>query len=189
MTVDHRLRAESALEARNVGALCRQHAIEHRILAWDEAKPSTGLAAAARTARYRLLVQAAREAGADFIATGHTEDDQIETFLMRKERSGHAEARGLAGMSSRSWLEGSVELVRPLLGVSRQALRDELMRRGIGWVDDPSNANTAYERPRVRLGAAAGADRQAVLEQIAQAAAVRERDNAALAAALADPRA
>ncbi|MBB5702883.1 tRNA(Ile)-lysidine synthase [Ochrobactrum daejeonense] len=187
VTVDHRLRAESALEARNVGALCRQHAIEHRILAWDEAKPSTGLAAAARTARYRLLVQAAREAGADFIATGHTEDDQIETFLMRKERSGHAEARGLAGMSSRSWLEGSVELVRPLLGVSRQALRDELMRRGIGWVDDPSNANTAYERPRVRLGAAAGADRQAVLEQIAQAAAVRERDNAALAAALADP--
>lgn len=187
VTVDHRLRAESGLEARNVGALCRWHDIEHRILAWDEAKPATGLAAAARTARYRLLVQAAREAGADFIATGHTEDDQIETFLMRKERSGHAEARGLAGMSSRSWLEGSVELVRPLLGVSRQALRDELTRRGIGWVDDPSNCNTAYERPRVRLGAAAGADRQAVLEQIAQAAAVRERDNAALAGALADP--
>src|SRR5690606_5244070 len=153
VTVDHRLRAESEAEARNVGRLCRQYGIEHRVLVWDEAKPASGLAAAARTARYRLLVQAAHEAGAGIIATGHTEDDQIETFLMRKERSAHAEARGLAAMSSRSWLEGmgldgSIELDRPLLSVSRTALRDELRGRGIQWVDDPSNANTQYERDR-----------------------------------------
>ncbi|MFQ0813352.1 tRNA(Ile)-lysidine synthetase [Brucella anthropi] len=192
VTVDHRLRAESKIEAENVGRLCRQYGIEHRILAWDEAKPASGLAAAARTARYRLLVQAAREAGGDFIVTGHTQDDQIETFLMRRERSTHAEARGLAAMSSRSWLEGvrlkgSIELDRPLLSVSRQALRDELRRRGIAWVDDPSNVNTAYERPRIRLGIAAETDRQAVLDRIAEAGAARERDNAVLVAALADP--
>ncbi len=119
--------------------------------------------------------------------TGHTENDQIETFLMRKARSGHCEARGLAAMSPRSLLEGSVKLARPLLTVSRQALRDELTRRGIAWVDDPSNANIDYERPRVRLGVAAEADGQEVLEQIAQAGAARERDNAALVEALADP--
>ena len=192
VTVDHQLRAESKAEAENVGVLCRHHGIEHRILAWDEAKPASGLAAAARTARYRLLAQAARDAGGAFIVTGHTQDDQIETFLMRKERSAHAEARGLAAMSSRSLLgglgrEGSVELDRPLLSISRQALRDELRERGIDWVDDPSNANTEYERPRVRLGVAAQADRQAVLDQIAEAGAARERDNADLIAALADP--
>lgn len=192
VTVDHRLRAESEAEARNVGRLCRQYGIEHRVLVWDEAKPASGLAAAARTARYRLLVQAAHEAGAGIIATGHTEDDQIETFLMRKERSAHAEARGLAAMSSRSWLEGmgldgSIELDRPLLSVSRTALRDELRGRGIQWVDDPSNANTQYERPRIRQGIAAVADRQAVLDQIAEAGAARERDNAALIAVLSDP--
>lgn len=192
VTVDHRLRAESKAEAENVGLLCRQYGIEHRILVWDDAKPASGLAAAARTARYRLLVQAARDAGGAFIVTGHTQDDQIETFLMRKERSAHTEARGLAAMSSRSLLdglglEGSVELDRPLLSVSRQALRDDLQGRGINWVDDPSNANTKYERPRIRLGIAAEADRQTVLDQIAEAGAARERDNAALIAALGNP--
>ncbi|KAB2788873.1 tRNA lysidine(34) synthetase TilS [Brucella anthropi] len=192
VTVDHQLRAESKAEAENVGLLCRQYGIEHRILVWDEAKPTSGLAAAARTARYRLLVQAARDVGGAFIVTGHTQDDQIETFLMRKERSAHAEARGLAAMSLRSLLdglglEGSVELDRPLLSVSRQTLRDELRSRGINWVDDPSNANTEYERPRIRLGIAAEADRQVVLDQIAEAGAARERDNAALIAALGDP--
>lgn len=187
VTVDHRLRPESADEAENVGSLCRQHGIAHRILAWDDPKPSQGLAAAARSARYRLLVQAAQEAGAGVIVTGHTQDDQIETFLMRRERSHHAEARGLAAMAPQSWLEGSVELIRPLLSVSRQALRDELMAKGLRWVDDPSNDNTDYERPRVRNGAAADADPQIVLAQVALASAARKRDNAALIAALADP--
>ncbi len=187
VTVDHRLRVESALEAENAGLLCLEHGIAHRILPWEDPKPSSGIAAAARTARYRLLVQAAQEAGADFIVTGHTEDDQIETFLMRKERSIHAGARGLAAMSARSRLENSVELVRPLLSVSRQALRDELTRREVSWVDDPSNTNIDYERPRVRLGAAAEADRHAVLEQIARAGMAREQDNQVLVTALADP--
>ncbi|MBC2886914.1 tRNA lysidine(34) synthetase TilS [Ochrobactrum sp. CM-21-5] len=187
VTIDHRLRPESAKEAEDVGRLCQKYGIGHRVLAWEDVKPVNGIAAAARTARYRLLVQAAREAGAAFIATGHTQDDQIETFLMRKERSSHSEARGLAAMAVRARLERTVELVRPLLGVSRQALRTELAARGISWVDDPSNANTDYERPRVRLGVAADADTRAVLEQVALASAARKRDNAALIAALAEP--
>ncbi|MBV2144711.1 tRNA lysidine(34) synthetase TilS [Falsochrobactrum sp. TDYN1] len=187
VTIDHRLRGESRREAEDVSVLCGAHGIAHRILAWDEPKPSGGLAAAARSARYRLLVQAAREAGADFIATGHTQDDQIETFLMRRERSSHSQARGLAAMAVRSILENSVELIRPLLDVSRQDLRDELIGRGIVWIDDPSNSNTDYERPRVRLTTAAKADPEVVLAQIALASATRKRDNAALIAALADP--
>ena len=187
VTIDHRLRDESALEAADVGRLCNLHGIAHRVLAWEEAKPKSGVAAAARSARYRLLVQAAQEAGADFIATGHTRDDQIETFLMRKERSSHSEARGLAAMASRSWLENSVELIRPLLDKPRGELRRELTERNVVWIDDPSNVNTNYERPRVRLTSAAEADPDMILAQIALASAARERDNAALIAALANP--
>ncbi|WP_343312728.1 tRNA lysidine(34) synthetase TilS [Brucella sp. BE17] len=192
VTVDHRLREESTREAENVGVLCDKHGIAHRIVTWNDPKPSKGLLAGARNARYRLLMEAAREAGAQIIVTGHTQDDQIETFLMRKERSHHAEARGLAAMAARSWLEGmrledSAELIRPLLSVSRQALREVLQKKAISWIDDPSNSNTDYERPRVRLGGAAKADGQIVLAQIALARAARKRDNAALVAALADP--
>lgn len=187
VTIDHRLRAESTQEADNVGALCHQHGIAHRVLSWDEAKPKTGLAAAARSARYRLLVQAAHEAGADFIATGHTRDDQIETFLMRKERSSHSEARGLAAMAPQSWLENSVVLVRPLLETSRLNLRQELTEKAVVWIDDPSNVNTSYERPRVRLTSATEVDPDRVMAQVALASAARKRDNAALVAALSDP--
>jgi len=184
VTIDHRLRAESAKEAQDVGQLCKTHGLSHRVLTWDEAKPTTGIAAAARSARYRLLVQAAHEVGADIIATGHTRDDQIETFLMRKERSSHAEARGLAAMASHSRLENSVELIRPLLEQSRSDLRDELCKRSVVWIDDPSNVNTSYERPRVRATSAAQVDPDIVLGNIALARAARKRDNAILIAAL-----
>lgn len=187
VTIDHRLREESTREAETVGQLCKQHGIAHRILAWEETKPKTGLAAAARSARYRLLVQAAHQADADFIATGHTRDDQIETFLMRKERSSHSEARGLAAMASRSWLENSLELIRPLLDQSRMTLRDELTRKSIRWIDDPSNVNINYERPRVRLTSAVEVDPDFVIAQIALASAARKRDNSVLITALSDP--
>lgn len=187
VTIDHRLRGESAKEAEDVGRLCNEHGIAHRVLTWEEAKPKSGLAAAARSARYRLLVQAAHEASADFIATGHTRDDQIETFLMRKERSSHSEARGLAAMASRAWLENSVQLIRPLLDKHRGELRQELIKRNVVWIDDPSNVNTDYERPRVRLTSAAEVDPDVVLAQIALASSARTRDNAALIAALANP--
>ncbi|HWT63753.1 MAG TPA: tRNA lysidine(34) synthetase TilS, partial [Ochrobactrum sp.] len=187
VTIDHRLRDESAKEGEDVQRLCNAHGVAHRVLAWEDVKPKSGVAAAARSARYRLLVQAAQEAGADYIATGHTRDDQIETFLMRKERSSHSEARGLAAMASRSWLENSVELIRPLLDRPRGELRQELIKRNVVWIDDPSNVNTNYERPRVRLTSAAEADPDAVLAQIAHASAARKRDNAALIAALSNP--
>src|SRR5580700_787401 len=76
VTVDHGLRAESATEARDVKRLARTLDLPHRTLRWRGAKPNTGVPAAAREVRYRLLAQAARQSGATHVLTAHTRDDQ-----------------------------------------------------------------------------------------------------------------
>ncbi len=150
VTVDHGLRAEARGEAIAVGTVCAGMGIPHQILAWSGDKPSAGLAAAARMARYRLLTEAADAASCTMILTGHTLDDQAETLAMRAARPGAGWERGAAGMAAATLLHGRHWLLRPLLGQRRQALRNMLLGRGVDWIDDPSNVDLDAERVRVR---------------------------------------
>jgi tRNA(Ile)-lysidine synthase len=147
VTVDHALRRESAREAREVKRLATELGLAHRTLRWRDAKPATGLPAAAREARYRLLAQAARSVGASHVLTAHTRDDQAETLLMRLLRGS-----GLAGLSAmaRTSERNGIVLVRPLLDVPKSQLIATLRRAKIGFADDPTNRDTAFTRPRLR---------------------------------------
>lgn len=174
-TIDHNLRSESADEALAVNVLCEQFSVEHHIRTWAGEKPLTGIASAARIARYHLLCEIAGELGATAIVTGHTLDDQIETITMRQARDpqkqvSHAGAApqdgrdargGDAGMASAVLLNGSIWLFRPFLKTRRAAIRDLLLRRGMSWIDDPSNIDERSERVRVRLALAGLSDAKA----------------------------
>src|SRR6476659_5583264 len=139
VTVDHGLRPEAAREARDVKRLAASLDLPHRTLRWTGAKPKTGLPAAAREARYRLLAQAASRSGATHILTAHTRDDQAETLLMRMLRgSGIA---GLAAMARETEREG-VWLARPLLEISKSQLIATLIKAKIAFADDPTNRDT-----------------------------------------------
>src|SRR6202022_1937497 len=147
VTVDHGLRAEAAREARDVKRLARALDVPHRTLRWTGTKPNTGLPAAARSARYRLLAQAARQNRATHILTAHTRDDQAETLLMRLLRgSGIA---GLAAMGRESERDGLL-LARPFLHVSKSQLIATLKRAKLGFADDPTNRDPSFTRPRLR---------------------------------------
>jgi tRNA(Ile)-lysidine synthase len=159
VTIDHGLRKEAAREAREVKQLAREHEIEHRTLRWRGDKPSHGVPAAARDARYRLLARAARAARATHVLTAHTRDDQAETLLMRLLRgSGIA---GLSAMARESERDG-IMLARPLLDVPKSRLIATLDKARIAFADDPTNRDTAFTRPRLRallpLLAAEGGD-------------------------------
>lgn len=146
-TVDHGLRPDAATEALAVAELCRDLGLPHRTLRWEGPKPSRGIQAAARTARYGLLFAAAREEGADAIALAHTEDDQAETVLFRLARG--SGLTGLAAMRAVSEREG-LALVRPLLGVPKARLIATLEQAAVPFVRDPANSDPRFARARLR---------------------------------------
>lgn len=150
MTVDHGLRPEAAREAEEVAGHCRLNGTQHRTLRLTDAQPGqSGL----RRRRHEMLASELRRQGGLLLLTGHTQNDQAETFLMRaRQGSGWY---GLAGMRALSlspvWPEGAGTLVaRPLMGMRRDRLKDWLRGQGLSWASDPSNQNPAYERVRMR---------------------------------------
>ncbi|WP_036302820.1 tRNA lysidine(34) synthetase TilS [Methylotenera sp. L2L1] len=104
-----------------------------------------GIEAAARQLRYQALFDERLSIQADFIVTAHHQDDQAETLILQLMRGA-----GVKGLSSMAEIDQTRGLIRPLLGVSRQALYDYAMQAGIQWCDDESNDNTQYERNFVR---------------------------------------
>jgi tRNA(Ile)-lysidine synthase len=151
LTVDHGLRPESAAEARQVRRWLAAQGIAHRTLCWDRGAAAPplggGLQAAAREARYRLLGAACRELGILHLALAHQRDDQAETFLLRLARGSGLD--GLAAMAAAGDRDG-IRLLRPLLPVPRSRLAATLRARRQEWIEDPSNANIAHARIRMR---------------------------------------
>lgn len=147
VTVDHRLRTESAAEAAAVGAACAALGIRHEVRVWEHGAVPGNLMDQARRARMRLIGDWARTRGIGVVALGHTRDDVAETVLM-----GLARAAGIAGLSGmrREFEAGGVRVHRPLLDAGREELRDWLCGQGIGWVDDPTNENDRFARVKAR---------------------------------------
>lgn len=150
LTVDHRLREAARDEARLVARWCADRGVAHRILTWsdgDMARGRAALQARARAARYRLLADWCRRQGVLHLLVAHHRNDQAETFLLRLgARSGLA---GLAAMAPVRE-EPEVRLLRPLLGLSRARLEDHLRANRQDWIADPSNADPAFARVRLR---------------------------------------
>jgi tRNA(Ile)-lysidine synthase len=139
--VDHGLRANSGRDAELVRALAVRLGVPMDV---ERVRVGPGsVEAAARTARYAALEGWADRLGASRIAVGHTADDQAETVLMRV--LGGAGVRGLAAIPP---VRGRI--IRPLIEIRGQILRDALTAEGVQWVEDPSNRDPKFLRNRVR---------------------------------------
>ncbi|MBY0610707.1 MAG: tRNA lysidine(34) synthetase TilS [Beijerinckiaceae bacterium] len=178
-TVDHGLRPDSAADA----AFVRQHAeklgFSCAVLHWQGGKPATRIQELAREARYRLLVDHAREVNAPVLITAHTLDDQAETILFRMARG--SGLGGLVGMRACVRRNG-VSHARPLLGVPKLRLIETCRTWAVPYRADASNANVDYARVRWRALMPMLAEEGLTAERLQRLSNRLARADAALAA-------
>lgn len=106
------------------------------------------LEAVARRERYRWLEEIARNHGFNWVATGHTADDQAETVLHRLLRG--SGLQGLRGIHPVRFLSESVQLVRPILQVRRDELIHCLQLLHQSYCEDQTNNDCSLTRNRIR---------------------------------------
>jgi tRNA(Ile)-lysidine synthase len=138
--VNYGLRPGAVLDERRCVERCAGLGVPLAIERPPGPERTGNLQAWARDVRYAA---ARRRAPAGDIAAGHTADDQLETVLYRLISS--PSRRALLGMAPRSG-----QLIRPLLGISREETTAYCAERGLAYRDDPSNATDAYVRNRIR---------------------------------------
>lgn len=148
LTVDHQLRGTvSAEDADYVERLCAEWQIPCVRTAVDVRKlkkeTKAGTQEAARTLRYDFFESQMKAYQADYLALGHHGDDQAETMLMRFVRSADPEA--VTGIPVKRPFAGG-EIIRPLLGVSRQDIETYCKANGIQARIDASNEDEHYTR-------------------------------------------
>jgi tRNA(Ile)-lysidine synthase len=182
LSVDHGLRKSSAADTKKVAAWAKAAGLKAHLLTWRGAKPKSGVEAAAREARYRLMGAWLVKHKIAALFAGHTQDDQAETFLLRLARGSGLD--GLAAMQATApWpVPGFESLVlrRPLLSFSRADLRAHLAALGQPWLDDPMNGDPAFDRVKLRQARAALEAVGLTVPRIAAAAAHLSRARAAL---------
>jgi tRNA(Ile)-lysidine synthase len=157
--LNHQLRgAESDSDASYVSNLARRldvpATIERRDVAAYRDQKGGSLEEAAREVRYSFLAEVARGIVTSKVAVGHTCDDHIETIVMHLLRG--AGTTGLCGLQPRSVLpygesSGRLEVVRPLLEVTRQEAMDYCQRYSLAPCSDSSNVSPSFLRNRIRL--------------------------------------
>jgi tRNA(Ile)-lysidine synthase len=144
--VNHQLRADADHDEAFVARLCQSLAVPCEI-GRVSVDGSSGVEAAARSARYQFLEQAAGRLGARYVVTAHTADDQVETIMHRIIRG--TGIGGLAGMA-RTRPIGHATLIRPLLGVRHNVLEDYLNALDQPFCVDSSNTDPRFTRNRIR---------------------------------------
>lgn len=163
--VEHGIRgAESKADAMFVEELCKELKVPLQIFdvkALEYAKEQRlGIEEAARILRYDCYKKAAcvlqRKVAEDVsamdrpvkLALAHHGDDNAETVLFQMIRGSGID--GLAGMQTRRRLDKQIEVIRPLLSVTRAQIEAYLEERGQGYCVDSTNADLAYSRNKIR---------------------------------------
>jgi tRNA(Ile)-lysidine synthase len=146
--LNHQLRGRAAdADEKFVAKLAERHGLDFLVervnVAARAKREKLNVEDAARRTRYEFFAALAKQGKITRIATAHTADDQAETVLAHMLRGA-----GLAGIGGIHAVSGDV--VRPLLGIRRAALRVYLKEKKQTWREDATNRDTTKLRARIR---------------------------------------
>ena len=148
LIVDHGLRPEAAAEAGQAAARLQARGIPACVLRIEGLARGSAMAERARDARFKVLIETCAADGILHLLLAHHAADQAETVLIRE--LGSSGPAGLAGMSALLEM-AELRILRPLLDVPPNRLRELLEVAGVGWSEDPSNRDMTALRPRLRM--------------------------------------
>ncbi|WP_339181337.1 tRNA lysidine(34) synthetase TilS [Oceanobacillus sp. FSL W7-1293] len=148
VTIDHQLRnGDSADDCQFVKDTCQEWGIPcvERMVDVRQYQKEKGVSeeVAARELRYSVYLDLMHEKKADLLALGHHADDQIETMVMRMVRM--ATSNALKGIPMRRDFAGG-EIIRPLLGVTKNNILAYLEKYQLSYQVDKTNADDTYTR-------------------------------------------
>ena len=145
--IDHNIRKNSNLEAKQVKSLLKKKSINLRVFQ-NKKKIFQNVQAKARNVRYKIISDYCKKNSIKFVLTAHNLEDQVETFLIRLSRG--SGLKGLAAMSPISKINSEVYLYRPLLDTKKKFLK-KISKNVFGkYFIDPSNKNEKYLRTKMR---------------------------------------
>ena len=156
--INHQIRGEEADEdAAFVKKICTKFKVPHRIINVDvpALAEAEGLSVeeAGRYIRYDEFSKYAYEVGATKIAVAHNSNDNAETVLMNLARG--TGIKGLGGIPPKREMEDAngniVEVIRPILCLSRKEIEQYLKENEIEYRNDSTNDSTDYTRNKIRL--------------------------------------
>ena len=147
---NHHLRPSAGTDQKFVEQLARRLNVPLTVGHWPRPQSirKGSLEERAREKRFDFLRRLALKINAQSIALAHTQNDLAETVLMRILRG--AGLQGLRAILPARTIEG-VEIIRPLLTVTRGDIENYLKKNKLSFRTDPTNRQTQYFRNKIRL--------------------------------------
>ena len=179
ITVDHGLRPEAAKEAAQVGEwLADWPHIKHVILTRETAEADSRIMEDARNDRYAMMAAYCKAQVIKTLFVAHHRDDQAETFLFRLAKGSGLD--GLACMKDAQPYNDDLTILRPLLAYSKGDLVATCEAAHVPYIEDPSNQNDNYARPRLRKSAEVLAEEGLTAKRLSVTASRMARARSAL---------
>ncbi len=157
ITINHNIRSEqeSRGDAEFVKALCEKLAlegasvsckiveIERNLITTQAAADKTGIEDSARSFRYSAFEKFIDEEGLCALCLAHTQNDQLETVLMRFFQGNDSDS-----VAAIPYTRG--KYIRPLLDITRDEIERYLNELDFSWRTDNTNFDTKYLRNKIR---------------------------------------